>query len=296
MTSVTFRNRSDSGLVLVAVLWISASLALLLTSVISVQRNELREASQQADRLNEMLGADSAIRRRLFDLLVQRNAIAPVPYTIVDQVFEGRSFLVEIISSSGLFNVELASESLLVDVFEYGAGLDRVAASNLARALVAYRNSAREAGSKFAFAVAEDMLKVPGMRYQYFQRIQGLVFVDSEGSPLVNLRAAPLDVLLVVYKNDRRAAEGFFRTREQGAALPEAESVGRYQVVESAGGTYVVRATAVRSEVEVESPALPVRVWWVRFGASGGGEGKPWNRYWSYFYYPASYSVSGIKR
>lgn len=296
MTLVSRRNRSESGLVLVAVLWIAASLALLLNSILSVQRNELREKSFHVELLHAMAGADSVIRMRLFELLNQRNEIAPPLYSAVRRDFEGRSFLVEIFSSSGLINIELASEALLVDLFEYGSGLDSSSASKMAKAVVDYRISTRELGSKYSFAVNEDLLKVPGMRYSYFQRIQGLIFAATEGSPLVNLRTAPLDVLLIIYRNDRRAAEEFIRRREQEFAMPELESVGRFNFTDSVVRKFVARVVPLRDDANPKQSALPVRVWWIGYGSGGESNERPWSKYWSYQFYSGLGVELGINR
>ncbi len=201
----------QSGVALVAVLWVVAALSILVTGLVQTQREEIRTASSarvrlQADAVGQgaihlvvqMLVAESQRRERL---------------TRIKTVYDGVEVDVEIQPFSGLVDLNLAPAPLLAALFAVNGGVEAGAAARLADSLVAMRE-ARPAGPPPRFQAPEELLTVEGIDYDLYARLAHLVTTDSRGSGRINPLAAPQGVLLLLAGGDQALATRFAADRD----------------------------------------------------------------------------------
>lgn len=282
-------SRNNQGLILIAVLWMTLALAVLVSSISTVQKNSYTDFGIRYDLFKEELLLDSALN---FFLVGEFGGNAEQPRSVYSKkplsLGDGRDFEVEIFPISGLINIRTAKTELLEDLFKYGVGLGDLEAKEVAENVVSYRYEALKKGEMHLFGVPEDILKVPNFRFRYFERIAGMISTDPSGDGLVALDSAPLDVLRVVLKGNTRSALKLYQERPGVITMPESESVGRFKLAAAPQAMRVVRAKRVNSVDEVSSKYLRVRVWWIVGRAADAGKESMWTKYWTYGFHEAA--------
>ena len=208
-------SRGGRGVALVAVLWVVAALTLMVAGAIYGTRAEIRSVSSQRQILVGVARADGALALLLRQWRmpgapqVQRAVRVPVGFDGVDM--EVRAY-----PMTGFVDLNVATAALLAAVFEIGGGLDKGRATELAEAVVAARDQPEYKTAGRRFAAVEDLLQVPGVDYDFYQRVAELLTVDGLSGGRVNPLAAPLEVLTVLTGGDAAAAEKFAQAREGG--------------------------------------------------------------------------------
>lgn len=216
-------SRGGRGVALVAVLWVVAALTLMVAGAIYGTRAEIRSVSSQRQILVGVARADGALALLLRQWRmpgapqVQRAVRVPVGFDGVDM--EVRAY-----PMTGFVDLNVATAALLAAVFEIGGGLDKGRATELAEAVVAARDQPEYKTAGRRFAAVEDLLQVPGVDYDFYQRVAELLTVDGLSGGRVNPLAAPLEVLTVLTGGDAAAAEKFAQAREE--AEIDAQTLG----------------------------------------------------------------------
>ena len=203
------------GMVLIAVLWIVAALAVIVTGVTHAVRNEARVAS---------VARQSAVAQGLGDaaitLVLQQMVALPKPpsqQVVVETSYRGSSIAVEVTPLNGLIDINLAPPALLAALYTIAGGVTPGAAQALAAATLKVRSQKDLRGSSLGFEAIEDLLRVPGFDYDLYARLFGLVTADIKGTGKVNPLAAPLDVLAVLADGNLSRAQTIASQREAGA-------------------------------------------------------------------------------
>jgi general secretion pathway protein K len=198
---------------LVAVLWVVAALTLMVAGAIYGTRAEIRSVSGQRQIVVGAAQADGALAlllrqwRMPGEPQVQRAVRVPVG-------FDGVDMEVQAYPMTGFVDLNVAPTALLAAVFEIAGGLDKGRATALAEAVFEARDLPEYKAVGRRFAVVEDLLQVPGVDYDTYQRVADLLTVDGLSSGRVNPLAAPLEVLAVLTGGDGAAAEKFAQARE----------------------------------------------------------------------------------
>jgi general secretion pathway protein K len=201
---------------LVAVLWIVAALSVLVAGVVQAQRAELRMAGAARASLVGEAAGQAAIHLVLQRLgggapLVDRLTRTTVRYGELD-------ITVELMPLTGLVDLNLAPPPLLAAFFARAGGADAGRARAIADALVARRNAADAApGLPPLLSAPEELLSVPGVDYDLFARITGLVTTDSRGGGRINPLAAPVEVLSFLAPDNAALARRIADERDAGA-------------------------------------------------------------------------------
>lgn len=187
----------QKGLALVAVLWIVAALSVMVTGVIRLTRDELHTVATQKQLVRaDALGA-GAINIVLQQMQTQPGAIKGL--TVVPVQLEGVAMEVQVIPFSGFINLNSASPALLARLFTVAGGMSAQSAEQLAAVVVEQRQVRDSLGASVGFDAPEDLLQIPGVDYEVFARVAGLVVADRAGGVAgVNPLAAPIDVLTVL--------------------------------------------------------------------------------------------------
>lgn len=202
------------GLALVAVLWIVAALAVMVTSLSHAVRQEVRAVSTSRQALAAQALGQGSIHLVLQDLAARLDR--PARAFWIDAHYAGVPVTVHVLPLNGLIDLNNAPQGLLALLFQHGGGVDPGRAQSLAAAAVAWRSALDTRGRAVGFEAAEDLLRVPGVDYPLYARLATLVSADLRGSGRVNVHAAPPEVLAVLAGGDRGRAEALAVARDAG--------------------------------------------------------------------------------
>ena len=266
------------GFALVAVIWMLAALALLVSALVAGVRAEVRMVQGLRDAVEATALADAAIHSILRELVV--DADRPVRASVRTVEWEGHRIEVWIYPVEGFIDLNTAPEPLLALLFMHGGGADRSSAETLARAVVDWRtprtaerlqtfSGVDTAKSRARFDVIEDLLQVAGMDFALFDRIRGLVTTDS-GVFGVDPLAAPESVLAVLAEGDLARVADIVARRAADDPLTDTTELAHAQPNSASSSHH-------RLDAWVRSPdgRVRVRTVWTRIGASGNGS-LPW--------------------
>ena len=206
---------ATAGMALVAVLWITAALSLMLTGMTRSVREEVRAATGLRQSIEGRALAEAGINLVLQGLAVRPEAVTRL--TTVDVTFKGVPIQVQIMPMSGLVDVNGASAELLQSLFVVAAGLPPAAALSGAQAVVQWRTRRDSAGRSFQMDAPEDLMLVPDFPYDVYARIAPLVTAGRDTSGRVNPLAAPDGVLMVLAKGNVQVAARVAAARNANA-------------------------------------------------------------------------------
>jgi len=190
------------GVALIAVLWLVAAMALVISGVVQSVRSEMRTIGSYRQTVLANATGDAAILMGLQYLHASQQE--PKNSLQVIQVqFEGQSYSVRIQPLNGLIDINHAPVTLLAQLYRHASGLNPEAAQALAQATITAREARTSQGFghgfPHGFEAVEDLLKVPNMNYEVYAKLPGLITAElKEGSGRVNPLAAPLGVLQIL--------------------------------------------------------------------------------------------------
>jgi general secretion pathway protein K len=191
----TIASPRQHGIALLAVLWIVAALSILVTSMGSSVRHELRTVSASRQTLAGQAIGQAAILLALQDLVSRPGRAQALSY--VDTVFRDTPVRVRVLPLTGLIDINNAPPALLASLFRH-AGAEAKRADALAAAAVEVRSARDGRGRPQSFEAPEDLLRVPGVDYTLYARLSTLVTADLQGTGRVSPSAAPDEVLMVL--------------------------------------------------------------------------------------------------
>ena len=150
-------------------------------------------------------------------------------------------------------------------------GLDTNAAQSLAQATVEVRNIQNAKGLRPGFDAPEDLFRVPGMTYDRYAMIRGLVTADlKDGSGRVNPMAAPLPVLGVLAGGDLAKAAAFAANRGSGQVGMDG-TFFRPDFIEN----NVSSSTRLQTTTPLPGGGFMTRIWDI-YGTPDPRTGLPW--------------------
>jgi general secretion pathway protein K len=240
------------GVVLVAVLWIVMALSIIVTGLSRSVRDEARMLSMARQGAQASALGDAAIQ-----LVLQQMGAEPKPVdrmTTVAVQYMGQEIGVQVMPLNGLVDINSAQIPLLVRLLTVAGGLAEGAATPVAQAIVDYREQRSAQGIPRRFEAVEDLMRVPGVNYDLYARLSGLVTADIRGSGMVNPMAAPPAVLQMLAGGNAELVSQIDSRRQSGqpgidmtgldAAFVGSGTVRRYRlqarVSAADGGAYLV--------------------------------------------------------
>lgn len=275
------RPAAQRGMVLAAVLWVVAALALLAAALAGTARAELGAlTAARAAAQAEAIG-DAVLQMAVVDLK------APPPDAQVgrrkaeqgrlvrDYVFDDTTVSVRITPVAGLVDLNGAPEELLAAMFG-AADLQPDAATALAQRVMDWRDSDQTPQPQGAeddayaaagtaarprndrFLVPEDLLQVLGMTYETYLRVRPLITVDS-GAAGIDPASAPPEVLALLAHGDRARADALAAAFASGDPVVDTTGLEARWVARG-GGAGIRRFEAV---VPMPDGRRMVRTWWV---------------------------------
>ena len=208
MTPTETRQR---GMALIAVLWLVASMSLIIGGVVRSVRSEAKVAGNQRQTSIASARADAAILLALQHLQAKPPGAQP---QTVPVVFDGVTYLVHITPLNGLLDINNASVGLLADLYQYAGAADPQTARSLALSTEATRLLKNTKAMAQGFDAVPDLMTVPGMRYELYAKVVPLVTADiKSGSGRINPLAAPLALLTALASGNSVRATQFAAQR-----------------------------------------------------------------------------------
>ena len=260
----------QSGLALVAVLWVVAALALMVMGISHVLRTETRLTHAQQSAGLDAGVADAAIRVVLAQLH-QQGRIRHSHISSQNLQLFNRDVVIDIIPLNGWINLNHAPASLLTDALVHAGGLGPDTAQAMAQVIVQKREQADAQGKPMLFQGVEDLMQIPGLSWDQYIRLFPL-FTTALGndSVLPNPLAAPLEVLNVLAQGQIAVAQRITEQR-QGSAPDTTDTT-------ALNGAHYQRSDTQSVEIRAtlgsgDNTAL-IRTWRVALGTPD--HGLPW--------------------
>lgn len=278
-------GRTQSGIALVAVLWMVSALAVLAAGLAHSTRVELRTAQQAVAEARATALGDAAVQLAMLEL--RAGALPPDRLQLRRYRFDGQEVWARITPATGLVNLNGAGEELLFDLFRFGAGLAEEEARSMAQRVLDWRDPAgghRPQGAAAAdyeaagspvrprgapFEVVEDLRQVLGMTPDLYHVLRPHVTIHGRGSGVAPL-AAPVGVLALLAGGDREEAARLDRLRAAGEVTPDL--TGLRQAHLGAGRGAIFRIEGI---MPAGGARHFVRTWWVDLEANSPS-GLPW--------------------
>lgn len=205
----------QSGMALVAVLWMVAFLTIVATGITSSIRLEARTAALGWQKTEAQALGEGAIQIALQALTASPQSFTQINHTAV--VYRGVTMQVHWMPLNGLVDINAAGPSLLEKTFTIAGGLSAQGAQAAAQAVIEARQRRDDQGRPYRFEATEDLMQVPGFDYDLYARLAPLLTADLYGSGRVNPLAAPVEVLAVLSGGNRAVAEKIAADRSAGA-------------------------------------------------------------------------------
>jgi general secretion pathway protein K len=193
------------ALALIAVLWIVAALSISALGLLRSARDEIQQATRQRVTVQASAAGQAAIALVLQH--IQTRPGEPPVATTYPVEFAGRQMAVDVSPLNGLISLNQAPTPLLAATLQFAGGLPAGDAENWAQAIVNTRQQIGPRGQRVGLDAPEDLLTISGFPYDTYARIRPLVTASLAGSGLVNPRAAPLGILVVLAQGNTALAE-----------------------------------------------------------------------------------------
>lgn len=208
------RRQQRRGMVLVAVLWMVAALSIVVMGITRSVREEARMLSLARQGVEASAMGDAAIHLVLQNMVLQPTPVSRL--TVVETTYRGQPIAVRVVPLNGLIDINGASVQLLARLYAVAGGLAPEAAAQLAQATVEARERRDARGAMVRFEAIEDLIQVPGVDYDLYARLSGLITADLRGQGKVNPMAAPPEVLSVLAGGNTGVAARIAADREAG--------------------------------------------------------------------------------
>jgi general secretion pathway protein K len=264
--------QSERGIAIVAAMWASALIAIIILSVLQIVRADARVGRGRED--VAVLGsvADAAVNITILSLLgplAQQPAVNAVPFAVQ---FAGYSARVSVQDETGKIDLNMANDTSLQQLL-LSVGLDAGQSKELARRIGAWRGTgdAEQSGGtaqhRQLFESVEELQQIAGISAELYRRMVPLVTVYSQAA-FVDPTYASLDVLNVFRAIDPTADRVWRRRQEERAGLtPPQGSPGvalghAFTItaqVEGAASARVIRTATVRLTGQTKDPVLIYR-------------------------------------
>ncbi len=231
------RRPRESGIALIAALWLTVLLTVIASSFAFSMRGEALAARNAMSVAQARAAADGAVERTVFELSRPRNiAGAWVPNGQVHQWQDGDvAISVMAIDESSKIDLNAATEPLLKGLFQNVGGLDAESAQRIVEAVADWKdpddlrrpngaeaNDYRSAERKYgpanaSFESVGELRRVLGMTPEIYNKVAGSLTVYSR-QPGVNAMTAPRDVLLAMPGVTPEAVDAYLQQRRDALA------------------------------------------------------------------------------
>ena len=245
-------SRANSGLALVAVMWIVAALSILVTGLVATSRADLRGVYNLRSVVEHTALGDGAITLAATSMLAEPGSEATGQFEFR---IDDRQVRVDVLPASAFIDLNLASQDLLRDTLLFGAGLAEQDAEVLAERIIDWRDpdddalpngaelSAYEAaGSPFRprngpFESVDDLIQVLGVSLELHDKLRGLLTIHSDSAG-VDASHAPPAVLAVLAAGHSDAVERVLSARLKNDPLIDMTGLTQQHLTTATGRRY----------------------------------------------------------
>lgn len=235
----------QTGIALIAVLWLVAALTIAVTGISHSVRGEVQVVAAGRDSVQAQALGEAAIALTLQQLVVR----TPLPsYQRQPVSYQGHSIMVEAAVLNGWVDLNKAELPLLEQVYRVAGGLPPQAALSLASATVQARTRRDAQGRPLEFEAVQDLLHLPGVDYDLYARLAPLLTTDARGSGRVNVWAAPLQVLTVLADGNIARAQALHTRRLQSNQSNLGMDTTAF------AGAFIDQATNTRYRLQAQVP------------------------------------------
>ncbi len=238
------------GMALIAVLWIVAALAIMISGVQTSVRGEIRIVGARKQSLEAVALGDAAMYMALQELAASKERSARRLKR--DYSYDGRDMQVELIPLNGLIDLNKAPQELLAAMYALYGSMSSVQASALSEETVKYRSQRDLHGREVGFESVQDLLNVPGVDYNLYARLSKIITADLQGSGRVNPLAAPIEVLFVLAGGDHSRASAISERQASAVSPGDIDGAGL-------NGQWVGFSATTRYRIVVQVPTLDGR-------------------------------------
>jgi general secretion pathway protein K len=216
MSNTGLRQR---GVALIAVMWLVAAMALIITGIVQSVRSEVRVVSLHRQSALASPLADAAVLLAMQRMHANKLEL-PKGITQIPVEFDGQTFDVWVRPANGLVDINQAPAELIARLYQFAGDLDADLAQKLAQSTVEFRQTKSPKGTAIGFDAPEDLLGVPAMTYGLYAKIKNLVTADLRGgSGRINPMASPLGVMQVLTGGDAARAQALLAQRGADGTL-----------------------------------------------------------------------------
>jgi len=284
------RRKRQTGLALIAVLWMVAALTITVTGAVYAVRGEVRAVSSFRE-----VSAAGALTDGGIVLAVRALAAARERESALRRYeanIEGQVIRIEVVPLAGLIDLNAAQEPLLTDLITVAGGIERGQAVALAQRILDWRDPDDQprpfgaenaayiaAQSAFrtrggAFEAPEDLLQVLGIDFDLYVKLRRLVTVHQRGSGRVSPASAPLPVLRVLAGGNEALAIEYAKARDASGLLADSTRFPAAYVAQIPSSRFLVEAAMRLSSGAylVTRKVVDVSSW---------QDGVPWMTLWT---------------
>ncbi len=209
------REKTQSGMALLAVLWMVAALTIIVSGLTKSVREEARMMTLSRQNVQAQALGDGAIQLALQAIVATNTQMNRTRQAQI--AYRGVSIQVQAMPLNGLIDINGAPVALLARLIALAGGVSPDVAQGLAQATVDMRERRNPQGVPQRFESEEDLLKVPGFDYTLYARLSPFITADIRGRGMVNPMAAPVEVLTVLAGGNAAVAMRIAAEREAGA-------------------------------------------------------------------------------
>lgn len=280
-------TNAEGGIALVAVLWVTASLALIVLALSMTVRVDVRATATQRDLALASALGDGAVN-------IAAAVLSSSPPKSAGQfelgvLIDDYEVEVSALPASAFINLNLADESILRGMMIHIAGLTEDAASvasariedwrdpdDVVRPNGAERDDYIASGASIRprnapFESVEDLLQVLGLGFDLYAIVRPFVTVHDGGSRGIDPLFAPAEVVAVLAEGDQALVRTYLRARVVDGVLADTSSFDPTYLATPGGQDSVYRVSA---RVRLQD-RIYVRARWLSLGESGQN-GEPW--------------------
>ena len=258
------------GMALLAVLWVVAAMALVVTGLVQMVRGEIKSAGLQRQTVIAGARADAFILLALQNMQSASKVPGSNPQ-LLSVKFEREEGTVSVLPLNGLIDINSASVDLLAETYRHAGGLSQQEAQTLAQATQATRQVKNSKGIQQNFDATEDLLQVPGMTYNLYAKLADLVTADlRSGTGHVNALAAPQGVLQILTGGNIARAAALAAQRNVNATAVDTSFL-KPEFVDMAPSSNL----RLQTQVALPGDGSLQRTWLIYWGADPRS-GLPW--------------------
>jgi general secretion pathway protein K len=272
---------------LAILVWFLAAMSILVASMVSQARMDIRLAQLQIEQAEAEAAGDGAIQLALAELLIREQAREfNVRQMQISEFTVGDARVtVRIIPVAGLIDLNSAQENLLIALFSTNSGSALNNGQELAQNVIKWRLPGAHADpmgpapESYArrFQAVEDLLSVNGINRGIYERVKDSIYVAAKGQAGVDWLSAPESVLTLLSGGDETLSRelGQSRLRDQQAAASDVGGtvpVGLDMQFQKEGALPLFRVDAL---VKLHDGNYRRRRWVDR--SKSGSDGLPWS-------------------